>query len=1068
MDHTVATRLIKDTFTQSFDENHFRNFAINLLNNIDESKAFPPIQGQYIKDAFKTHIRQYKRIGTYTDPDGLKIDVMIVYLHRESALDHARTMQRNFMVDYLKNRDQKDAALVAYIGEDKTDWRFSLVRMEYKTIQTESGKVKVKEDFTPARRYSFLVGENEPNHTAQVQLLPILEDTQKNPSLEKLETAFNIESVTKEFFEKYKELFLQLKEELDSISAKNGTIQAEFTRCEIDTAAFAKKLLGQIVFLYFLQKKGWMGVQPENNWGSGSKNFLFDLFEKKYGNYQNFFHDMLEPLFYQALAVERKDNLYIPLNCKIPFLNGGLFEPLGGYDWQKKEILITNDIFKTVFEIFNQYNFTVREDEPLEREVAVDPEMLGKVFENLLEVKDRKGKGAFYTPREIVHYMCQESLVNYLDTTLNKRDEKLVQDTPPQGNLFGALVPSQKSLVTEVYVPFVPREDIEVFIRHGDVAADFDAAKESGNRSYDWLLKESIRTHAKEIDHALADIKVCDPAIGSGAFPVGIMSEIIKARGVLSKYLPKDVVRTAYAFKRHAIENSIYGVDLDSSAVDIARLRLWLSLVVEEEDFQSIKPLPNLDYKIVCGNSLQSVKMGYYKGDIKALTHQFTNETDPDKKKLLRTEIDKLIRLLTKNSDQFDFHIYFLEVFDEKDGFDVIIGNPPYGVKIDNKERPDLRKRFPLVSDYEIFQYFISLSVNLLHKNGLLNFIIPNTYALNVTARQSRLALSTLGSLIKIVDLSDFNVFERANVRSIILTFQKLRNLECEFSKASIGMRLVDNVKRVQQTSLIESETWKKFIGVSTSRTKILDDILSKFPSLEPEYCIVKQGYIPYRKTTLIKKFGEIEANKILKNRSWHSSKKESNDYLRELQGADITRYSVHWSGTWVKYGKWVSTYLPVDEVFSGERILIREITRKPPYALYCAKSDEIFVHNPSILALLVKNSTISVNFVLGLLNSRLISEIFLYCSPKAEKGLFPKVIITDAKRLPVPPIKSLSGEQKTLYSKIEKIAGQIHNSKINDIPIDLKPLETEIDRLVYELYGLKEKEIEIIENGVK
>lgn len=218
MNKQEAAGIIKKTFNKPFDEWRFRYFAKNLLNEIDESKSLE-IRGAYIKNAFSDCIRQYKRIGTYTDPEGLKLDVLTVNLltvnlKKGTSVERARTTQRNFVAHHLKQRDNKDAALVAFYSNGMEDWRFSFVLMEYKTVQTESGKVKVKEDLTPARRYSFLVGKNEPNHTAQQQLVPILEDDRNNPTLAEIEHAFNIESVTKEFFNRYKDLFLKVKEEL--------------------------------------------------------------------------------------------------------------------------------------------------------------------------------------------------------------------------------------------------------------------------------------------------------------------------------------------------------------------------------------------------------------------------------------------------------------------------------------------------------------------------------------------------------------------------------------------------------------------------------------------------------------------------------------------------------------------------------------------------------------------------------------------------------------------------------------------------------------------------------------
>ena len=179
--------------------------------------------------------------------------------------------------------------------------------------------------------------------------------------------------------------------------------------------------MGQIVFLYFLQKKGWLGVAKGQDWGTGPHDFLRRLANGDYGKYDNFFNDVLEPLFYDTLATDRGHEAWCNrFQCRIPFLNGGLFEPLGDYDWRKIDIALPNKLFTNsavfeegitgtgVLDVFDRYNFTVNEAEPLEKEVAIDPEMLGKVFENLIEDNRRKGLGAYYTPRDIVHYMCQE------------------------------------------------------------------------------------------------------------------------------------------------------------------------------------------------------------------------------------------------------------------------------------------------------------------------------------------------------------------------------------------------------------------------------------------------------------------------------------------------------------------------------------------------------------------------------------------------------------------------------------------------------------------------------------
>ena len=192
-------------------------------------------------------------------------------------------MQRNFIAWYLngsRGGDMKDAALAAFVSLNEEDWRFSLVKMDYRFEESKNGRVKVKEEFTPARRWSFLVGKNEKSFTAQSRLVRILADDKHNPTLSELEDAFNIEKVTKEFFEKYRDLFLRTKETIDEIVSANSNIKADFEAKGVNTVDFAKKLLGQIVFLYFLQKKGWFGVQKDADWGTGSKFFLRELLKR--------------------------------------------------------------------------------------------------------------------------------------------------------------------------------------------------------------------------------------------------------------------------------------------------------------------------------------------------------------------------------------------------------------------------------------------------------------------------------------------------------------------------------------------------------------------------------------------------------------------------------------------------------------------------------------------------------------------------------------------------------------------------------------------------------------------
>ena len=575
-----------------------------MLKSADFSKQFSQSGGN-VRHAFRDKVSSFERIAQFTDVDGNKIDILIVNLKRDSTIERGRTSLRNFAADYLQSDRGlgKAAVLAAYVSASKRDWRFSYITLEKSLVKQENGRFKETiTTLTPARRFSFLVGEEEKTHTAQRQFFNLLQ-SQSAPTLRQIEEAFSIEKVTDEFYKDYEKLYRRLEKEIEILREEDSKLDEHLKDNFIENADFSKKLLGQIVFLYFLQKKGWFGVDRGAEWGSGNKKFLRYLFEHraKLGTRQervarkgvNFFNDILEHLFYDALARNRDDvdDYYARFDCKIPFLNGGLFE--AAYKWEAVDVLLPDELFSNseptkggdkgtgILDVFDRYNFTVNEAEPLEKDVAVDPEMLGKVFENLLPENERKGKGSFYTPRQIVNYMCQQSLISYIAT----------------------------------HLPGVPRADIETFIHIGDFQSAYEAA--GTKRHEENFLPESISKNAARIDELLEDIAVCDPAIGSGAFPVGMMQEIVRARSSLTDTLDSaksnkskserewfERSRSAYELKRHVIQTSLYGVDIDPGAVEIAKLRLWLSLVVDEDERERVQALPNLDYKIMQGNAL--------------------------------------------------------------------------------------------------------------------------------------------------------------------------------------------------------------------------------------------------------------------------------------------------------------------------------------------------------------------------------------------------------------------------------------------------------------------------------
>jgi len=804
MDKTQAAENIESIFGTAFGRETYENFLGNLLNEFEPRGRH--YSGQLIPEKFRPHITQYWRLGKYIDPDHLEMDLLVVEVKSLAKLDRARTALRNFAVDRLI-KFNKDFSLIAFYSKEDmgADWRFSFIKIEHVAFQDEKGKVKTKKELTPAKRYSFLVGKHENSHTAQSQLLDILAMDYARPTIDEIENAFSIEKVTKEFFNQYKDLFILLTDHLKN----QPHFKKDAKNYPQNVYRFSKKLLGQIVFLYFLQKKGWLGVPGSKAWGNGDKKFLRHQLNATLEKNGSFYADCLQYLFYEALAKERndqKDEGYYPrFDCKIPFLNGGLFEP--DYDWENTSIHIPNTIFTNreknkskdqstgILDVFDRYNFTIKEDEPLEKEVAVDPEMLGKVFENMLDITERKSKGAFYTPREIVHYMCQESLIHFLDNALNDYD-KPAGAAPvfeeSKDSLFANEVQQTLFPKSGQDKISVSKQDIESLIRKGHLYLEHDyhvIEKGKETQDYQFKLPLNVRNHAKEIDTLLAGIKICDPAIGSGAFPVGMLHEIVNTRQVLAPHIKTR--QTAYDYKRHAIHESIYGVDSDASAIDIARLRLWLSLVVDEEDYNSIKALPNLDYKIIRGNSLIGLNERYRPAWLSQIEQQkeaFCQCKDPVEKVRLKDEINKKLYGHLKASESasgfysksatgyevdFDFKLFFSEVWDKNDGFDIVIGNPPYVKESTNKKAFKNTKHLECYQGkMDLWYLFGAKGIDVLQSKGVLSFIATNNWLTNDGASKFRNKVLEETMFLLFIDFGEAKIFD-AGIQTMIMILKK-------------------------------------------------------------------------------------------------------------------------------------------------------------------------------------------------------------------------------------------------------------------------------------------------------
>ncbi len=1115
---TLNTKIVNDTFNKEYNETQFKLFIKDLLADADFTK-----EGQIQLPAeYREFIKSAKRICKYkystSEFDENILTVLAVKLKRTTSIDRARTAQRNFVARYLNGSRGylTDAALVAFYSEDENgnispDWRFSLVQMNYVTkfVETTTGKKKLKTEveLTPAKRFSFLVGANEDTHTAQAQFKSCLDKASNNEkiTIEDLVAVFDIEKVSKEFFEKYKKLYLKLVDELKRLYNSDKKIFNDFNDHNVNIDDFAKKTLGQLVFLYFIQKKGWLGVDRDKDWGTGDKKFLRNLFEGKYGNYNNFFNDILEHLFYEALASDRGPSAWFDkLNCRIPFLNGGLFEPVNGYEYQKTDLTIDNNLFKEIFDTFDLYNFTVKEDEPLEKEVAIDPEMLGKVFENLLPENIRKGNGAFYTPREIVHYMCQESLINYLYNKLNIKEVELSpEEKAEQQSLFKKKKISQLKLTQEVIEEIISKEDIEHLIKKGSSNYSNKTVKEE--------IPSKVVEYARVLDKALCEIKVCDPAIGSGAFPVGMMNEIVRARAALSMYIDQPN-RSIYELKRNAIENSIYGVDIDGGAVEIAKLRFWLSLVVDEEDIKNIKPLPNLDYKIMQGNSLITSYEGIdfdeivdeYKpntqltinlwGDrsqdlkleLKNKQSEFLKTPYATRKLELKKEIEDIIINIvkakleikakegklnlqemedkirnfaqnTENRNFFPWKLFFGDAF-EQGGFDVVIGNPPYEIIFDEILKPIYERNFKeFKQNNNIYVAFYSKGVKLLKTNGVINYITPNTYLIGDYFKELRLYLTEKLKINEIIDYKNVEVFDDPTVYvSVFLGTKILRNFPYEY-KFKIAEKqniydLTDYFSKIYRSSkdifVVENPIFAKIFA---------NNSIDRFDNI---FYIKDVGFNYWTEGNKKQRDGKSVGKRIL-----YCGNKENEKDIPFLKGRDIFKYKINNPSNFLR-SNYQDYLTPLDTFrYSPEFLKIS------PKIVYRQTANQIIAaldYNSNYLDktvhLIVPKENININlkYILGLINSSLYNYLYSHISQEIPGKAFSQVKTVFIKKLPI----NLNVNTNVVESiaKIIDIVTSLINS--NDY-IDnkskqqtVKEYENQIDVMVYKLYDLTYQEV--------
>ena len=974
-------------------------------------------------------------LGSMTTQDNYELGFFYYEMEDGSVL-RRKVGLRNLIRPYLGYGF--DAALAVF--NDGTNWRLSLI-------------CDLKEDATSTKRFTYVFGDEKAFYKTPILRFESLR-TKANEFLE-IKKAFSVEALSDDFFDEYRKQYAEFVKFLtgkEYVKKGNKWVEQEtgepdaqyFTSFKKDDKLvrdYIKKMMGRIVFLYFLQSKGWL---------AGNLHYMHDLFYDASDEVKGDFLDkVLEPMFFGLLNTKPEDRSsaplvngvgvkYIPNADEIPYLNGGLFQ-------QEKidevESVFPAGMFLSLFDFFDSYNFTIDENDPNDAEVGVDPEMLGKIFENLLE--DNKDKGAFYTPKEIVRYMCQESLTAYLQTDIDDAEVK---------------------------------EHIANFVKTNDV-------EELGGASSELAMS---------IDQKLIDVKICDPAIGSGAFPMGLLRELYACRKSIEIFEEDN----AADIKRHIIQNNIYGVDIEKGAVDIARLRFWLALIIDEKEPM---PLPNLDFKIMQGNSLlESYKgvdldvtskkpktgkdtkktrgvlsLSFEEADVQKaiqdLVKSYFSITDHTLRAQRRQQIDKYVKDYIKicaegnhevqdavdkleipNDQFFLWHTYFADVF-EKGGFDIVIGNPPYGVSI----KDDYRKAasWGNVPDYEIYYYFIVLAAPLLKEKGIMSYIIPNTFLFNTFAKHFREMLVEKWNVLEILDCTKFPIFESAVVRNAINLFQK----DSEGSK-QVGYRNTANVtsfsdllEREREFMTVESllamnQNWGLAYFLPTSIRNVVNLISSSPLTVKDVFPEISQGLIAYDKY-------KGQSEEIIKSRAYHSFIYK--DGLKKwLWGEDVTRYNLTWNGKeYIDYCNGIAN--PRNpSFFVGKRMLVREITNPSIFAALI----EIEAYNDPSIIIVKESRDYPIEILVGIMNSKLATFFHFNHSPKATKGAFPKILVQDIKEYPLPKVNL--DERKILMRLVDDVTTIKKGKSI----ADTSALENQIDFLVYHLYGLTYDEVLIVD----
>ena len=1077
---------LRDLFQQPFDLVTYRSVILSQLLHAQRLLTSPEMLEQYDNGD------QLYGLGYLTDNEGKEIG--LYYTHVPNGdVRRKRVGFRKMLHPYVKYG--VDAAVAVF--DDGEHWRLSYI-------------CDLKGGVTSAKRFSYVFGDPKGQYNTPVSRLTDL--AQKRQTIDELHKTFSVDALSKEFFDEYHRHYDRIIAEL----ARQGNTGAVFHD-------YVKKMMGRIVFLHFLQKKGWLNDDPEFL----SKLFFLSPYK------QDFLDQELEPLFFgifntepdkreQLFHQEHWDLRWLAEWEKLPYLNGGLFER---DEVDKMKIKLPASLFENLFRFMASYNFTIDENDPDDADIGIDPEMLGKIFESLLE--DNKAKGAFYTPKEIVRYMCKESLIAYLGTQatgLSKESGIQATGLSKEPGIQATGLSKEPGIQATGLSKESGEQATSQSKESGEQATSL--SKEPGEQSTilsGYIRKfveqhefpEELEPYREVLDTALRNVKICDPAIGSGAFPMGLLNELWRCREALGERAtsPSQMGTQATglsqagslcskegqagslypysraALKREIIENNIYGVDIEKGAIDIARLRFWLSIVVDAE---KPEPLPNFDYKFMQGNSLiesfdghdlsqimdkdrgsrslpgrSGRKAGWaenqtgmefgseeVKQNLRNWLNMYFSLTDHKEKAYYRELINSSVKNYivqqgigpaaetrlnaidpSANKHFFLWHTWFKDIFDNG-GFDIVIGNPPY-INIanltDDYARMFYQRNYKTVKNKcDLYSIFTERAYGLLRTRGLCSFIFSNSWLGTDSFSLFRKFLVSETTVIRLVDLPD-KVFENATVKTCIILFSK--------DKANNHTIILENYNGTVFYKMDHSLTYKNI--------KRYDNYPFSF----------EQG-IDLSKVEVVA-LGDIAefslGIKTSNDKKFISNSPFPEDSYRLIRGRNIQRYNTPLSQEWI----WYRPDLFMEKVGAGPRkldnflvkqkILIQDIAQE-----ICATIDSnMYLCNDTINLIFSIDDKFKFEYILGLLNSKPVR--FWH------KKIFPEglhIKIYQLKEIPIPVVSFEN--QDTVVG----LVNQILFKKKSNPSADTSFLEYEIDKLVYQLYNLTPEEIAIIEQN--